>query len=464
MRILLTLPFDLSCKWSAPDLGLGYLASALQRHGHQVDLCLHIGRFDTADDYVAYLRAGGYDIVGIKTFSSQVDLTRNTIARIRQALPQATVLVGGPHTSADPKRTFVFFPTADYAFQGEAEIGLPMLVDAIAKGDHSPETLSAIPGLIWRDDEAIKANPLHMLRELDELAFPAWDLMPPASFPERPMNGYSRRFPIAPMLTTRGCPHRCTFCGASRINGYRIRARSAENVMAEIRMLTQEFSVREIQFYDSNCASRRGPLREVTRRLIEEKIDITWSAPNGIRLDSVDEELVSLMKASGCYQVNVGIESGSQRILHQMAKSLHLETVRRATRMIADAGIEVVGLFMLGLPGETREDIQATVNLALELPLTGASFSIYCPLPGTEDYERLLAEGILSLDDVNKFDMVSYENHLSELSPRELRRAQRLAYLRFHLRPKVLRAFLRNLSSLEKIRFVATQAFEKVFE
>lgn len=463
MRILLTMPFDRDYKWSGPDLGLGYLASVLRQKAHSVELLLQPNQFQSLAALHDHLVRGSYDLVGIKVFSSQLSPARQTIAVIRDALPGVCVVVGGPHISGDPAHAFDFVPEADYAVQSEAEVSLPALARFLTVGAIDEASLATIPGLVWRNQESVVVNPIHWIDDLDTIPFPAWDLMPPASFSDRPFNGHSRRRPVAPMVLTRGCPFACSFCGASRVNGRRVRSRSAANVMQEIRLLTHQYGVREIQFYDSNCASRQGPLRQVLQQMIAEGIDVTWSAPNGIRLDSVDEELVRLMKASGCYQVNVGIESGSQRVLRQISKGLRLGTVERATRLLHRGGIEVVGFFMLGFPSETWEDIRQTIDLAMRLPLSGASFSIYCPLPGTRDYETLIVEGKLTQDQVEQFDFVRYENRLSALSHTELRRIQRRAYLRFHLRPRAIMALLRSLNNIDKLGFLLAQVQDKVF-
>jgi anaerobic magnesium-protoporphyrin IX monomethyl ester cyclase len=463
MQILLALPYDPSYRHDSPDLGLGYLAAVAQQEGHDVELLLQPRRFASHADFTTWIQERQFDLIGIKVFSCQIKVTQKMLTLIRQASPKTTIVLGGPQVSADPKRTFELFPEADYGLQAEGERGLRKLLRLLSADTPQPQDLAQVPGLVWRHDVDTAANPPQWIRDLDAIPFPAWEMMPPADF-GTPFNGYSRRHPIAPMVLTRGCPHRCTFCGAGVMNGHAIRSRSADNIMEELRMLTSDYGVREIQFYDSNCAHRRGPLREVLQRIITERIDITWCAPNGIRLDSVDRDLARLMKRSGCFQVNVGIESGSRRILRQISKSLSLDIVKDRVWTLREAGIEVVGLFMLGLPGETEAEMRQTISLAMNLPLTGASFSIYCPLPGTADYERLMAEGRLAIDDVDAFDFVTYQNDLSEVPAARLRMLQRQAYLRFHLRPRVLPYLLRNLNSWQKALYVASSAYQKVLD
>jgi anaerobic magnesium-protoporphyrin IX monomethyl ester cyclase len=460
MRVLLTLPFDTRFRREAPDLGLGYLASCLRQQGHAVDLQLRPQRFPTAARFGESFREGGYELCGIKVFSCQANAVAETVDAVRQANPNAIVVAGGPHVSADPASLFRVFPGIDYGLQGEAERGLSELVRAVATGTPERKDLEAIPGLVFRDAGTTVVNDPELRTDLDAVPFPAWDLMDPSSFPGIPFNGYSRRFPIAPMILTRGCPHRCTFCGAASVNGRRIRSRSAENVLEEIRMLTGRYGVRELQFYDSNCAHRTGPLREVLERMVREGIDVTWCAPNGIRLDSIDRDLALLMKRSGCFQVNVGIESGSPRILKQIRKALSIDTVHKRVRLLREAGIEVVGFFMMGFPGETRREIEATVSLAMSLPLTAASFSVYCPLPGTDDYDNLFADGTVDRDTLQSLDFWNWRNDLSEVPGPELVRMQKRAYWRFHARPRVLKYVLRNLNSTSKLKAITRRSVE----
>jgi radical SAM superfamily enzyme YgiQ (UPF0313 family) len=460
MRVLLTFPFDARFRREAPDLGLGYLAACLRQQGHAVDLQLRPHRFPTAARFAESVRDGGYDLCGLKVVSCQANAVAETIDAVRQVSPKAIVVAGGPHVSADPASLFRLFPGLDYGLQGEAEHALPAFVRAVASGTVGRGDLEPIPGLVFRDGAETVVNQPELRKDLDAIPFPAWDLMDPNGFPGIPFNGYSRRFPIAPMILTRGCPHRCTFCGAASVNGHRIRSRSADNILEEIRLLTGRYGVRELQFYDSNCAHRTGPLREVLERIVRERIDVTWCAPNGIRLDSIDRELAFLMKRSGCFQVNVGIESGSPRILKQIRKNLRLDTVRKQVSLLRQADIEVAGFFMMGFPGETRQEIEATVSLAMSLPLTAASFSVYCPLPGTDDYDRLFGGGMVDRDTLQSLDFFDWRNDLSEVPGPELVRMQTRAYWRFHARPRVLRYVLRNLNSVTKVKAVTRRSFE----
>ena len=455
MRILLTLPFHPDHYITTPDLGLGYLASSLREAGHDVRILITTMGM-TEEAFQRFVEEGRFDVVGIKILSFAMLQARNTIDIVRRLSRRTLVVVGGPGVSAQPGDIFYYLPKADYGVAGEGELVFNQLLTCVEDGRTSTEVLQGIPGLIWRNGETIQANPLGQVPDVHSLPFPAWDLMEPRDFPLTPFNGYSRRFPIATMLFSRGCPYRCTFCGQGNAP---IRPRNADDIMAEIRMLVEKHGVREIQFYDSNLIHPKSATREVLQRIIDEEIDIVWNAPNGLRVDHLDPELARLMKRSGCYQVNVGIESGSPRILKQVKKGIRLEQVRKSVRMLRDANIEVVGFFMIGFPNESRAEIQETVDFALSLPITGGSFSILIPMPGTKIYHEVFTDGRrLSIEEISSMTFASYENNLSRVSSEELHKIQKNAFLRLHLRPVVLLSMIRNMNHPEKLKLLMRRA------
>jgi radical SAM superfamily enzyme YgiQ (UPF0313 family) len=245
MNILLTLPFDTSYNQDAPDLGLGYLAEALRQEEHNVELLLRSYKYSSAAEFADYIKNSKFDVYCIKVLAPQIKSSIETINIIRSADPKAIIVLGGPHISGDPGRLFDFFENADYGIQGEAENSLVQLIRKLSSKQIQPEELKTIPGLVWKYDSNVVINKGIFCDNLDTIHFPAWDLMKPKDFPGIPFNGYSRRFPIAPMLLTRGCPYRCTFCGAHTVNGYRIRSRSADNILEELQLLTRKYGVKE---------------------------------------------------------------------------------------------------------------------------------------------------------------------------------------------------------------------------
>lgn len=463
MKILLMLPYGGSYDWAIPDLGLGYIAGSLRKDGHDVSLFINQKEFSSQESFLKFIQEGKFDLIGLKILYSAVNVARDTIKLIRSVDPGVKFVLGGAHVSAEAGNIFNLIPEADYALRGEGEIGIVKFVRKFSISQLIDDNLADIPNLIWRRAGKIILNKEEVFNDLDSIPFPAWELMDPRRFPCAPFSNNSKRYPIAPIILTRGCPGNCTFCGAHLIQGKIIRSRSVENIMAEIRFLTSQFGVKEIHFYDSNCAHRHGPLREVCRRIIYEKINITWCAPNGIRVDSIDEELAGLMKKSGCFQVSVGIESGSPRILKQIKKGITPEMVKNAVSILRKAKIEVNGFFVFGFPGETLQEIDKTVSFALNLPLTSASFSILTPLPGTEIYHEVCNNNDLDIETSRSLSFMSYKNDLSGVPSQKLTEIQKRAYMQFFLRPGIIYYFIKNLNSIHKIKFLGKRIFRVLF-
>ncbi len=453
MRILLTLPYNASHKRDMPDLGLGYLAACLKKDGHEVHLFLRVQGRSYEKRFLDLVRQGKFDIFGIKVFPPSIIEAKRTVELIRSVNGNGTVILGGPQVSGDPQGIFNLIPKIDYAFHGEAEIGLVEFVKTLESNSISDDALSRIPNLIWRQGSKIIVNENQSVHDLDALPFPAWELMEPKYFPRTSVNCYSQKWPVAPIVLSRGCLNRCTFCVIGPLTGYKIRSRNARSLIEEVKMLKRDYGVKEFHFVDNNCAHHSVPLRDVCKLFISEKMNIAWAAPNGIRIDSIDEELVDLMKQSGCYQVSVGIESGSSHILKQIRKGITLDMVRKKIKLLRDAGIDVMGFFMIGFPGEMLSEMKETISFAKSLPLTSAAFSIFCPFPGTEAYREIFKNQNVSMETLKSFDFVNYKNNLSKLPYGELRKIQRNAYLQFYLRPRIIKCFLKNLNSFDKIIF-----------
>jgi radical SAM superfamily enzyme YgiQ (UPF0313 family) len=338
-------------------------------------------------------------------------------------------------------------PDADFAFKGEAEIGFSQFLEYLEGG----RAVHEIPGLIWRDKEEIRINKQVFIKNLDELGIPAWDLIDPRDYCDT-AETFRMAFPAAPISITRGCPFPCTYCAGHIISGKPIRSRSINHVLDEMQFLMSEFGVREFNIVDDNFTHNRAVVEDFCHGIINRGLNIHWSGSTGIRLDSLDEELLDLMRRSGCYSFYVGIESGSQRILDLMKKHLTLEKIRQGVKMISRSGIDVSGFFIIGFPGETREDILATISFAAELPLFKAHFFHFTALPATEAYEELIKNGKISGFDDSMFMDVSYVP--DSLTPQELKSLLRKAYLRFYLRPHVIFSLLMRLGSPRQLRLI----------
>lgn len=360
-----------------PPLGLGYLASALRRAGHAPSLIDGLALGLSPEDLTR--RCAGHPLVGIGCMSDHVPEV-SELARLLKARGH-TVVIGGPHATALPGDTLAR-TGADFAVVGEGEVSLPALVDALEAG--APP---ALPG-VFVLGQGMSA-PRTLVGELDSLPFPDWEAMHPRRYAIAPHGAFVKRFPVAPMMSTRGCPCACSFCASPRLWEGRIRFRSPENVLDEIALLVRRFGVREIHFEDDNLTLRRSHAEAICEGLLSRGLDVCWSCPNGVRADTLDVGLLRLMRRAGCYALAFGVESGDQAILDGVGKGAKLEVVERAIALAGEAGFQTQGFFIFGLPGETAESIARTVEFARRSRLDRAQFLLLDVLPGSRLWEDL---------------------------------------------------------------------------
>lgn len=412
----------------APHLGLGYLAAALRRAGHEVVVQ------DGLREKIKY--EGEYDLVGVTAMTTYFP---EAVAEIRRwkALGHKTI-IGGPHVIADPEGS-VMQSDADYACAGEGELALT----ALANGADPTQ----VPGLLWREGDSVRRSVApNFYPDIDDFGEPAWDLIDPRSYPPAPHGMIAKSFPLAPMVTTRGCPYRCSYCSAPATAGRRLRTRAPEKIVSEMERLVRDHGVREIQIEDDNFTLNRRHTVAVCEEMLRRNIKVNWSLPNGVRIDKLDPELLALMKRAGCYLMALGIESANQRILNMVSKDLDVETVRQVVGWVAKSGIEAWGFFMIGFPTETLAEVRNTIEFALSLPLTRAQFTKTTPLPGTPIYEWWKREWGAGVD-INwaTFNYYEFNSDWSEVPAEELNRLQKQAHLRFYRRPKNFLKIVRSL-------------------
>ncbi|KPK97371.1 MAG: hypothetical protein AMJ95_09465 [Omnitrophica WOR_2 bacterium SM23_72] len=345
----------------------------------------------------------------------------------------------------------------DYAFQGEAEIGFSKLIDKLAGiKDCSFED---IEGLIWRKHGDIRINEKHFIRDIDSLGGVSWDLIKPQAYPPAQHGAFFKKFPIAPIMVTRGCPYSCTFCAGFNVSGKILRKRNVQNVISEIRMLHDDLGIREFHIVDDNFTLDKEYANNFLQALKATNLNMSWAVPNGIRMDTLDDEILELMKETGLYLISLGIESGTDRILNLMKKNITVDKIKSSVAMIRRHGIEIAGFFIVGFPGETKEDIERTIDFSLELDLIRANFFIYLPLPGSESFENLKRDGKLGHVDLKRFFFMIPTYTPELIGKDELKRLQRRAFLKFFLRPKILIRNLMQIKSLRHFKYLSARFF-----
>ncbi|MEC7640853.1 MAG: radical SAM protein [Nitrospinota bacterium] len=446
MKILLVKPNNLS-DHIQPSLGLAYLAQGV-RSRHEVTILDCIKDNITPEEFgPRILKLYQPDLVGIQCYTFDIRNVRRILASIKQTDPQVITLVGGAHISSDPERAFKHLEEyLDFGFAGEAEIGFPLFCDLLEQAE---EDFSTVPGLIWKRREETIFNEQAMEQDLDTLGDPAWDLIHPEAYPEAQHGAFFKKFPIAPLITTRGCPYACTFCSAPILSGKKLRHHSLEYVLRNIELLYHSYGIREFHIVDDNFTQDIEYAKEIVRGIIGLNLDISLAMPNGIRMDYLDDELLQLLKQAGLYLVSVAIESGNDGILKTMKKGTTVKKVRRDIELIRKNGLDIAAFFILGFPGETRSTIMDTIRLALQLPLIRANFFTYLPLPGTESYRLLEENGEISKVDWDNFYFMSAAYVPQGMDRQELLGLKKQAFLKFHLRPNVL---IKNLMGIRNIR------------
>ncbi len=461
-KIVLVVPIN-HTHYLVPPIGLGYLATALRQHD-----CTNIVILDCVKERLSFaglrdrFRSWNPQIVGFQIFSYDFDSVVRSIEILKQVSPETIVLIGGAHVSATSDTVLDEISGADFGFAGEGEIGLPMLARRILGNEEVP--LENIPGLIWRNGSSIRANSRAGTEDLDRLGFQAWDLTPPASYDGSPQGGFYKKFPIAPILTTRGCPYLCTFCGSGVNMGHNLRNRSMGHVMDEMVMLYNDYGVREFHIIDDMFNFYKNRVIEFCQGIKDRNLDISYTFPNGLRLNQLDRETLQMMKDTGAYAFTVGIESGSQRILNTMKKGLTLELIEEKVNLINAVGLEPSGFFIIGYPGETVDDINATIQFAKRLKLKRAHFSNFLPLPGTEATKRLVENKEIEKPDWGTlfYSKVSYTPR--GITRKQLKQLQRRAFLEFHLRPHILFRILLEIKSAKQLKMIIVRATDYLFK
>lgn len=440
-----------------PSVGLGYIASSLMKQNHKVEILDCVKEGYSFDDFKIFLNNKSFDVIGITVFTVSINSIKKYVDIIKSYDKNIAVVLGGPHSIIDPMGTLEIFQKADFAFCGEAEIGFPQLLHILEynKGIYESD-YENVQNLIWRKESGqIISNPMHFIENLNKLEYPAWELLHPDKYPFAPSGAFAKNKKIASIITSRGCPYSCTFCAASKISGTKIRKRNIENIIGEIKLLRKKLGIKEIHIIDDNFTNDRSFVIDFCQTLIKEGINISWACSNGVRLDSLNEELLKLMEKSGCYSLLVGIESGTQRILDHMNKKVTIATMREKIKLIkTKTNIRITGLFILGYPEETLKDIEATIKFSTELKLDRASFNNFMPLPGSDIYKELEANG--ELDGLSGDEIYLYNAQYApkSMSLRELKNLQLKAYFKFYFNLRVILGLIRETKSLLQIKLI----------
>jgi radical SAM superfamily enzyme YgiQ (UPF0313 family) len=416
---------------SSPPLGLAYIASVL-RQSHEVKIVDSNILNYTIRDVERELRSFNPDVVGITSVTPSIYEAYKVAETAKKVREDCIVILGGPHATFMPRQTMEECKYIDIIVRGEGEEATRELIENIEKG----APLSEVKGITFRErNEIIDTEPRSFIKNIDEIPFPSRDLLPMHLYK---FNGVK----YATMLTSRGCPFKCSFCSSSRLFGGIWRGRSPENVLEEMKIIHEEYSVRNIEFIDDTFTLNQERAEKICDGIIKQGWDVSWGASS--RADTLSRRLAEKMKKAGCWIIYLGIESGSQKILDAIGKRITLEQVKKAVKILKDAGIQILGSFIIGFLQDTKETIKETIKFAKSLSLDYAQFSILTPYPGTPIFDYAKKHGMLLTEDWSKYTGIEPVIKIEGVSEREIKALFQKAYITFYLRPRIIMRWLKN--------------------
>lgn len=375
-------------------LGIGYLAAEVSKE-HEVRAFHYRRMAEARAEVPTTIRSFQPELVGLTCSTFNRGAVREMIGIVKKEAPGATVVVGGVHATFCSEQILNGYG-ADVVVVGEGERTLAELCSAKERGSD----LSDVRGIVFLDAGKVVATPPRpVVRDLDELPFPDYSYARP--FIERSGMGF--------LITSRGCPVRCTFCSTSSFWGQKVRMHSPSRVVDEMEMLISRFGVKKIFFHDDTFNLGIARVKEICAEITRRGIKIEWGC--ACRVTPVSEEMLSVMAAAGCRHICWGIESGSREMLKRIDKKIAPEQIANAYELSKKfSSVMSTGAFtMIGNPGETESTVRETVEFLNGIPITDApSTSILYILPGTLHYEELKREGAISDSDWLTYDTVPY--------------------------------------------------------
>jgi len=429
-----------------PPLGLMYLAGYLRKHNsHQIKIIdCQLEQLDYQQLQQKIIQENP-DVIGITAMTFTLIDVIKTAQLIKQINHKIKVILGGPHVNIYPHET-ITIKEIDFLVLGEGEESFKKLLDNI----NQTEKLHQIKGIVFKDkDKVINTGNQELIKNLDLIPFPARDLLPYQKY----FSIISSKRPITTMFTSRGCPFKCLFCDRPHL-GKSFRARSAKNVVDEMEEC-QKMGIKEIFIYDDTFNVDRQRVIDICSEIQKRKLTIAWDVRT--RVDTVDEEIIQIMKKANCQRIHYGVEAGTQKILDVLRKGINLKQIEKAFKITKKNNIQTVGYFMIGSPNETKKDILKTIKLAKKLNPDFVHISITTPFPATDLYYLGLKKNILPYDYWQKFaenpdpDFVPlpWEENLTK---EELFKLLKYGYQSFYFRPRYILKRLFKLKSLQELK------------
>lgn len=417
-----------------PPTDLMYLAAVAEQEGLEAKIVDYSQGGDLEKDLKEF--KPDYLVANVATPTFKNDISVMTIAK--EICPDIVTIAKGAAFLTVAFEVMYFQKDLDIIICGEPEETLKEIV----RGN----PFESIKGIYYRDDIRVKftgARPF--IEDLDNLPFPARHLVDNNLY-RRPDNNKVQ----AVIKVSRGCPFHCFFCLATPVSGAKVRKRSPENIVAEIRECVEKYGITNFVFWSDIFNIDKDWTMNLCQKIIDSGLNITWSA--NTRADTADEEMAQKMYESGCRLVSIGVESGSQEMLDKIGKKITLDDVRLTVKIFKKAGIKIYNYFVIGLPWEDEDTVEDTIDFAIELDSDFISFYTATPLPGTRFYDYAKANRLIDSDTSfsSAYFYPSVNTHY--LSKDKVFELHKKAEKRFYLRPSYIFKTLIGIKSFEEFK------------
>jgi radical SAM superfamily enzyme YgiQ (UPF0313 family) len=399
-----------------------YLASSIKEKMHDVQVDIVDLKFSSAlevvfEEIINSVKRNKPSLVGISCLSTDMGDVKRLVRRIKKEDEGILTVVGGIHPTLFPRYFFENSDDVDFVVMGEGENTLVELIERI----RSDGDMGVVDGIGYKYDGEIYINKKRSpINDIDQIPFPAFDLVD-MKYYTKPNEWVIRGVPISGfwIFTSRGCPYACKFCVNNNLSERRVRLRSARNVVDELELLVENYHIDGFFIYDDTFGLNRKRSFEVCDEIIKRKLDLVWGCQ--ARVNLITEDMIRRMKEAGCIQLEFGVESGSQRILDNLRKQIKVEEVRRVFQLCDKHRMRKLANFLINTPDETKEDIEATLNIATEIGANVNLFNITTLFPGSDLYyefqEDIPEEDLLkfaSQDNIEEFlDIIESKYKLS---------------------------------------------------
>lgn len=459
--VLINPPFTLEDRYGkdmkrfgavSEPLGLAYIAGYLESLKIPVRILDSQAEGMAMAKLVSAISSGNEKFIGITMLTPAFGVVKALCRQIRVHCPNKMIVLGGAHCSVLPERTLKEIPEADIVCIGEGEVTFSEIAQM-----QDLSLLSDIQGICFRaNDTIVKTAERPPVQNLDRIPPPARHLLPMGKY-HLTASRVSGSGYCPTILVARGCPFSCTFC--SRTFGKTFRTHSISRIVSEIQSLIDMYKISQLNIEADTLTVNKKFIKALCTGLIESGISrqIRWTCES--RVDTVDEELLILMHKAGCWQISYGVETGSQRLLDSINKSVSLKQIEQVFQITTSVGISIRGFFMLGLPGETPAESQATIDFAKKLNPLWAQFTVTVPYPGTKMFEDMARQGKIRTYNWEKYNTWSGWQGSEEIpfvpdgrTLEELRHLQKRALREFYLRPVVVLNFLKHMQSWKDLR------------